>query len=82
MLRVGTLVWRRRCRGGWLGCEEGAFRVRLGSGGFWVFWEFLGVFRAGCEVLVGMCVSELLCLKGQYMGIQGVDVLRWDTSEV
>lgn len=37
-----------------------------------VLWEFLVLFEAGCEVLVGLCVSEVLCRKGLYMDIQGV----------
>lgn len=71
MLRVGTLVWQRRCRGGWLGCERCASVCVWAGGLLLVFWEFSVLIEVGCEVLVGLCVSEVLCLKGQYMDIQG-----------
>jgi hypothetical protein len=38
----------------------------------WVFAGFLVLFRVGCEVLVGLCVSEVPGRKGWYMDIQGV----------
>ena len=52
----------------------------FGGGGFWKvvvgwcwFWRLAWLMlEAGCEVLVGSYVSEVLCRRGQYMD-------AWDT---